>query len=148
MSNEIHIIQPRRTEFGLWVFDDPAVGLLNEPFVNDMSEIIDELTAAIPDAANGFVALFSARRFRGAAIEFTHVISDACGGTTYRCEQTHTEGWLCPALFRYFRQAPAKLYAQFLPRGSKLNNTNNRKSHETNQAKIPSNARSGTAAHV
>jgi hypothetical protein len=26
------------------------------------------------------------------------------------------EGWLCPALFKYFDAAPPKIYAQFRPR--------------------------------
>jgi hypothetical protein len=26
------------------------------------------------------------------------------------------EGWLCPALFKYFAEAPQELYAQFEPK--------------------------------
>jgi hypothetical protein len=26
------------------------------------------------------------------------------------------EGWLCPALFKYFDSAPKKIYAQFRPK--------------------------------
>lgn len=116
--NEIHIIMPYRKPHGLWVFDAPAVGLRQEPFVSDMSDIIDTLTVSLPDAQKGFVALFSAHRFNGATIEFTLVGSDngRAPGNTYRCEQTGTTGWLCPALYRYFPKAPKKIYAQFLPR--------------------------------
>jgi len=28
------------------------------------------------------------------------------------------EGWLCPALFKYFEAAPPKIYAQFKPKQS------------------------------
>lgn len=34
------------------------------------------------------------------------------GGNVYRWTEKGMEGWLCPALLRYFEQAPAKLYVQ------------------------------------
>src|SRR3712207_8154527 len=34
------------------------------------------------------------------------------GGTWYRDEATKAEGWLCPALFKYFETAPEKIYAK------------------------------------
>ena len=37
------------------------------------------------------------------------------GGNVYRWTETGQEGWLCPALFKYFDQAPAKLYIQVRP---------------------------------
>ena len=39
------------------------------------------------------------------------------GGNWYKAEQFDMEGWLCPALFRYFDEAPLEIYARFLPRG-------------------------------
>ena len=38
------------------------------------------------------------------------------GGNWYWAEQFELEGWLCPALFRYFDEAPREIYAQFLPK--------------------------------
>jgi len=31
------------------------------------------------------------------------------GGNWYFCPQLNMEGWLCPALFRYFGEAPKRL---------------------------------------
>lgn len=33
-------------------------------------------------------------------------------GNTYYCEALDMEGWLCPALFKYFEEAPKNLYAK------------------------------------
>jgi hypothetical protein len=30
----------------------------------------------------------------------------------YRCDDPPMEGWLCPALFRYFEAAPPELYVK------------------------------------
>ena len=49
----------------MWVFDDPAVGLVREPFVAGADVIIDRLTAGIPDAAQGFRLIFQLPHFRG-----------------------------------------------------------------------------------
>lgn len=34
------------------------------------------------------------------------------GGNVYRWNEQGMEGWLCPALFKYFERAPEKLYIQ------------------------------------
>jgi hypothetical protein len=60
--NSIGIIAPYKYE-GIWVFDDPAVGLTREPFVAGIDTMIDQLVASIPNAATGFRLLFSATPF-------------------------------------------------------------------------------------
>ena len=50
---------------GMWVFDDPAVGLSREPFVAGIDTMIDRLVASIPGAERGFRLVFSARPFPG-----------------------------------------------------------------------------------
>ena len=47
------------------MFDDPARGLVKEPFVAGIPDLIDKLVADIPDAKNGFRLLFSANAFPG-----------------------------------------------------------------------------------
>ena len=47
---------------GTWVFDDKSVGLVREPFVAGVPEMIDALTADIPKAEEGFRLTFSASR--------------------------------------------------------------------------------------
>jgi hypothetical protein len=40
------------------------------------------------------------------------VRADEDGGNWYRSADLDMEGWLCPALFRYFDQAPKRIYAR------------------------------------
>jgi hypothetical protein len=67
--NSIVAIHPYKFE-GLWVFDDRSVGLVQEPFVTGADDIIEELSAAIPNAASGFTLLFSATPFPGSNAMF------------------------------------------------------------------------------
>lgn len=48
-----------------WVFDDEAVGLVREPFVSGVPEMIDQFVQDIPSAKSGFRLLFSASPFPG-----------------------------------------------------------------------------------
>jgi hypothetical protein len=109
--NALFAIHPYKHE-GLWVFDDPGVGLVREPFVAGADEIIEALSASIPGARSGFTLLFSAQRFPGANAEFEWR-REEMGGNWYRCVELGKEGWLCPALFKYFESAPPRFYAQF-----------------------------------
>jgi hypothetical protein len=110
MKNTIFVIKPYKWE-GLWVFDDPAVGLVREPFVAGADTMIDVATAHIPNADRGFLAVFSANHFPGAQIVLDWVREEG-GGNVYRWPENGMEGWLCPALFKYFERAPEKLYVQ------------------------------------
>jgi hypothetical protein len=37
------------------------------------------------------------------------------GGNWYRADVPPSEGWLCPALFRYFETAPQEIYVRAEP---------------------------------
>ena len=95
--NALRVIHPYKTE-GVWVFDDEAVGLVQEPFVSG--------------AKAGFTLIFSDKPFPGhqAAFEWRR---EEYEGNWYYAPALDMEGWLCPALFKYFEAAPPKLYAQF-----------------------------------
>ena len=110
MANTIHVIQPYR-HAGTWVFDDPRVGLHREPFVSGIPQMIDTLVANVPNAGTGFRLLFSSEPFPGFQVELVRLRSEY-GGTWYRWEGRNTQGWLCPALFKYFPSAPSRLYAR------------------------------------
>jgi hypothetical protein len=113
MKNSIFVIKPYLWN-GMWVFDDAAVGLVREPFVGGVPEMIRRATRGIPNAEQGFVAVFSAGYFPDAPIVLDWVREEG-GGNVYRWEETDQEGWLCPALLKYFDEAPAKLYVQVRP---------------------------------
>jgi len=108
--NAISIIAPYKYE-GIWVFDDERVGLVQEPFVSGIDTMIDKMTAQIPDAEHGFVLLFSATPFPGHQLSLAWRRTDG-GGNWYYAPELDMEGWLCPALFRYFSEAPTQLYIQ------------------------------------
>lgn len=112
--NAIMAIHPYR-HHGLWVFDDPAVGLLQEPFVAGADAIIDRAVAQIPDAESGFTLLFSAHPFPGHQLQFEWR-REEMSGNWYYSPALDMEGWLCPALLKYFERAPTRIYAQFRPR--------------------------------
>jgi hypothetical protein len=40
-------------------------------------------------------------------------VREADGGNWYYSEDFQMEGWLCPALFKYFDNAPEEIYAKF-----------------------------------
>ena len=111
MNNSILVIHPYKYN-GTWVFDDPATGLVKEPFVSGVPEIINWMTKDIPKAGKGFSLLFAATPFPG-AIMF-HKMSEEFSGTWYRMDTSIElmDGWLCPALFKYFPKAPDILYAK------------------------------------
>jgi putative addiction module component (TIGR02574 family) len=114
-ANKVFTIEPYRHE-GAWVFDDPDVGLSREPFVSGISEMIDHLVAALPNAEAGFRLQFSAVPFEGVQARLSHVRADAVEGHWYRDDISGLEGWLCPALFWYFQEAPAVVYLRAEPK--------------------------------
>ncbi len=109
--NALRVIHPYRYE-GMWVFDDAKVGLLQEPFVSGADTVIDRMVEAVPGAADGFTLIFSDKPFPGhqLALEWRR---EEHGGNWYYAADLDMEGWLCPALFKYFNAAPASIYAQF-----------------------------------
>src|SRR5207244_2929796 len=93
----LFIIEPYRFE-GAWVFDDPSAGLVREPFVAGITEMIDGLVADIEGAAQGFRLLFATEPFEGHQAVLSWVRADSVEGNWYRADGFREEGWLCPAL--------------------------------------------------
>lgn len=112
--NSLFVIAPYK-HHGMWVFDDPATGLVKEPFIAGIDVMIDRLVAHIPDAENGFRAIFSAQAFPGHTVKLERRRAES-GGTWYYSPELKMEGWLCPALFKYFPNAPAELYVRIEPK--------------------------------
>jgi hypothetical protein len=108
--NTVIAIHPYKSK-GIWVFDDPEVGLRQEPFVSG------RMVQEIPNAELGFTLVFSAQPFPGFQAEFEWR-REEFGGNWYYCSALEMEGWLCPALFKYFDSAPKKIYAQFRSRAA------------------------------
>jgi hypothetical protein len=96
---------------GCWRYDDAEHNRRGEPFVLGASEAIDALRAleGFPKKRKPFQVLFSACQFPGA--HEAVLVEEEAGGSWYRFKDVH-EGWLCPALFDFFDQAPASLWVK------------------------------------
>lgn len=106
--NSLMVIAPYRYQ-GMWVFDDPKVGLVQEPFVEGADTMIDAMVSDIPNAAEGFRIVFSASEFPGTMFKLTWVRPEL-NGNVYRSDELGQEGWLCPALLKYFVEPPKEIY--------------------------------------
>ena len=112
MQNGVFSIRPYRWQ-SMWVFDDERVGLVKEPFVMGIPDIIDRAVAHLPNPEEGFTILFNSTGLPGADVVLTKTEADS-GGTWYEQEATGLKGWLCPALFKYFDEAPQTIYVKVM----------------------------------
>ena len=113
--NQLLVIAPY-WHAGTWVFDDERVGLEREPFVAEVPEIIDRVVQRAgldlgQSRRDGIRLLFSADPFPGSQEEASRVRPEA-GGWWYRTAEPELDGWLCPALFHYFDEAPERLFVR------------------------------------
>lgn len=100
--------------FGRWVFDDPRVELVKEPFVMGIGEMIDQIVYNIPNSLKGFDLTFSAEKFPDYQFYALRTMPQ-WGGNWYYSPQLNMRGWLCPALYKYFKDAPDYLYVRADP---------------------------------
>lgn len=131
-GNRILELYPYECHPGTWVFDDPDTNLRQEPFVRGISEMITAIVQAkgIRNATGGITLQFSGEPFPGCDTVLNWVRAgtptewDAGQekpwnrhGNWYRgvINGTVTEGWLCPALGRYFQECPMKIAVKILP---------------------------------
>jgi hypothetical protein len=108
--NAINVIAPYKY-LDMWVFDDPQVGLVQEPFVSGADTMIDRVVAEIPNAERGFTMIFSASPFPGHQFKLEWR-RPGDTGNWYFSPELGVEGWLCSALLKYFAEAPREIYIQ------------------------------------
>lgn len=113
MKNSLMTIKPYKHD-GVWVFDDERVNLHREPLVAGVPEIIERLCAekGINDPEDGFVAIFSGLPFPGYHLKITWESEEPFGGNWYTAYDGDMRGWLCPALFNYFDEAPPDIFVE------------------------------------
>lgn len=128
MSNSILVLTPYLFN-GIWVFDDPRTDLVREAFVAGIPEIFDALHKEhqIKNPKDGFNLLFSETPFPGYQLKADWLEEGTAefGGNWYRAilpDGKVQDGWLCPALYKYFSVAPKVLYirVESLPEGMVL----------------------------
>ena len=112
-ANAILILKPYRYA-GSWVFDDVRLGLVKEPFIAGIPEMIDKMVEDVPNAETGFRLLFSAMPFPDYEMKLVWRRAEG-NGNWYYCEKYDMEGWLCPALGKYYDKTPQELYAKAEP---------------------------------
>jgi len=71
--------------------------------------IIDRIVRDIPDAENGFCIRFSGGAFPGYEHRLEWVRPEL-SDNVYRVDSLGMEGWLCPALLKYFAKPPWTIY--------------------------------------
>lgn len=116
VGNYINVIYPYSTPNGGWYFDDSRVGLLQEAFVLGIDTIITHITKDIPGAIHEFQCMFSGGYFPGYSHKLIFIEKDDLKtGNWYQLEGTELKGWLCPALYKYYEQAPKEIYIKIEP---------------------------------
>jgi uncharacterized protein DUF6717 len=110
-GNALLVIEPYRSTAGGWAFDEPRLGLKREPFVLGIPEMIDKMVAGIPGSQKSVRLIFSQQPFPGSSSRLDR-IREENGGNWYRSEEYRMEGWLCPALFKFFPRAPRHIYVK------------------------------------
>ena len=110
-SNSIITIQPYLHN-GSWVFDDVDCGLKKEPFVLGIDDMISKIVEEKNLDKNGFCLQFSASPIPDSHLVLKWLRADS-GGNWYKSDYLNMEGWLCPALYKYFTEAPKSLWTIF-----------------------------------
>ena len=114
--NTIFQIVPRKMKKApLWIFDDPQRGLIEEPFLEDASAALDKIAESV-GAKNEMVLLFSATAIPDCTTTVERVGSGEyaeTAGAFYRFYGKKV--WLCPAVAKYFRLAPEKIFIKAFP---------------------------------
>lgn len=110
VEGRVFMIKPYRS-LDTWVFDDPAVGLVKEPFVLGADSLLDFLTEEIPNSDKGFLLFFSANPMPGDCLSLEWRRKDM-DGHWYYCRELGFEAWLCSALHLYYPSAPQMLFFQ------------------------------------
>lgn len=108
-NNEIKHLSIYRLH-NTWMFDDPFLGIIAEPFVPSASEVITELTKEYYglDTYDTDILIGEDLEQYDAEINLVNVN----GGSTYKYKDK--ELWLCPVLLRFFEYPPERIRVKFL----------------------------------
>jgi hypothetical protein len=125
-GNAIFQIFPYRSG-KTWAFDDPGRGLVGEPFVAGIPEIIEGVCEILDLHSDRLCFTFSAQKFPGSQVEL-HLEGEEMGGAWYVWQipkrilllkedlnfftEDEKRGWLCPAALKFFDRFPSTIYVQ------------------------------------
>jgi hypothetical protein len=89
------------------VFDQEEYGLIKEPLIEGVPEILYELCERHNVSSEKFDLYFSDEPFEGFQL-VADKLREYGGGFWYQIGAK--EGWLCPAMFFYFDSVPKNIY--------------------------------------
>jgi len=111
--NALNLIKPYRWE-GMWVFDDLVKELDKEALVCGADDLLD----LIVGDGDSCKILFSAKKFPDSQFKLDWISEEDDNGLEYgnwyRSETHGQDLWLCPALFKYFDEAPKEMYIKVI----------------------------------
>ena len=113
-GNAINIIFPWK-EGGTWIFDDPERGLVGEPFVLGIPDMIDKMVELLDLADKKVKFIFSKEEFPEYHASIKKV-KNQNRGAWYKVDKSNIgvvdlpNGWLCPATLLYFKRMPKRIF--------------------------------------
>lgn len=112
-NNRLYVIKPYHYN-SQWVFDDPDVGLIKEPFIAGADTALDKVE---DEYGENFTLIFSDSKFPNWSIDLQrmtwgNMISSVGSGTYYYVPRYKVKAWLCDALLQYFNKPPKRIYIQ------------------------------------
>ena len=120
-ENSLFVIKPYFDE-GLeaWVFDDEERGLYKEALVLGA----DLLCQSLYEKYGDFSASFSANYIPNADVVLHRTTEPSRqNGTWYKEATSKQDAWLCPALFKFFDEAPDSIYLKVNPKLGTISNS-------------------------
>lgn len=117
MANSIHIISAYIYD-GQWVFDDASRELVKEPFVAGADTVIDLMSGRVDnESIDKCTLIFAPFPFPSHKYKAVHKQADEYDGNTYTFVVPDTDEpimdfWLCPALLKFFDEAPKEIYVE------------------------------------
>jgi hypothetical protein len=112
--DSVVVITPYRLA-GMWVFDDPPMGLRREPFMAGTPQMIDILVKDIPNAGQGFRLCLSSTPFPGHTHKLEWGMAEE-GGHWYGGSGFRMWGWFSPPMFSYLKTVPRLIYLKAEPK--------------------------------
>jgi len=107
-GNQINVLNVFKKN-NVWVFNDEAVGLYEEPFVSNINPIIATVVEG-----NEFTAFISHSPIPGENIVLDRVALSGDSNLEetgwYVMRGTGMEGWLCPATLKFFAEYPKEIH--------------------------------------
>ncbi len=108
--NSLSVIHPYKWH-GQWVFDDAEKNLNKEALVAGIDKMCDIWAAQTGATQKGLTITIAEHYFPGHNFVLDWLRADIVGNW-YESKQFGFQGWLCPALFKYFPKAPKQIYAK------------------------------------